>query len=35
MRTKEEWENRYQCVRRLMSVMDSLNEDFNDQRSWV
>jgi len=30
MRTKEEWENRYQCVRRLMSVMDSLNEDFND-----
>ena len=30
MRTKEEWENRYQCVRRLMSVMDSLTEDFND-----
>lgn len=30
MRTKEEWENRYQCVTRLMSVMDSLNEDFND-----
>jgi len=30
MRTKEEWENRYQCVRRLMSVTDSLNEDFND-----
>jgi hypothetical protein len=28
MRTKEEWENRYQCVKRLMSVMDLLSEDF-------
>jgi hypothetical protein len=28
MRTKEEWENRYQCVKRLMSVMDTLSEDF-------
>ena len=28
MRTKEEWENRYQCVKRLMSVMDSLSNDF-------
>lgn len=28
MRTKEEWENRYQCVKRLMSVMDTLSVDF-------
>ena len=28
MRTKEEWENRYQCVKRLMSVMDLLSNDF-------
>lgn len=28
MRTKEEWENRYECVKRLMSVMDQLSEDF-------
>ena len=28
MRTKQEWENRYQCVKRMMSVMDSLSEDF-------
>lgn len=28
MRTKEEWENRYECVKRLMSVMDILSVDF-------
>lgn len=28
MRTKQEWENRYQCVKRLMSVMDTLSVDF-------
>jgi len=28
MRTKEEWENRYECVKRLMSVMDALSVDF-------
>jgi hypothetical protein len=28
MRTKEEWENRYQCVKRMMSVMDTLSKDF-------
>lgn len=28
MRTKEESENRYQCVKRLMSVMDTLSVDF-------
>ena len=28
MRTKEEWENRYECVKRLMSVMDTLSVDF-------
>ena len=28
MRTKEEWENRYECVKRLMSVMDTLSIDF-------
>jgi hypothetical protein len=28
MRTKKEWENRYECVKRLMSVMDMLSVDF-------
>ena len=28
MRTKEEWEYRFECVKRFMSVMDSLSEDF-------
>ena len=30
MRTKQEWEKRYQCVKRLMSVMDTLSEDFEN-----
>ena len=32
MRTKEEWENRYQCVKRMMSVMDSLSKDFEGNK---
>ena len=31
-RTKEEWENRFQCVKRLMSVMDSIAEDFEGDK---
>lgn len=27
-RSKKEWENRFECVKRLMSVMDTLSEDF-------
>jgi len=30
MRTKQEWEKKYQCVKRLMSVMDTLSEDFEN-----
>ena len=32
MRTKEEWEYRYQCVKRMMSVMDSLSKDFEGNK---
>jgi hypothetical protein len=32
LRTKEEWENRFQCVKRLMSVMDSIAEDFEGDK---
>ena len=33
MRTEKEWENRYQCVKRFMGVMDLLSEEFkNDQK---
>jgi aspartokinase-like uncharacterized kinase len=28
MRGNKEWEHRFQCVKRMMSVMDSLTEDF-------
>ena len=27
-RSEKEWENRFQCVKRLMCVMDSLSDDF-------
>lgn len=30
MRSKKTWEYRYQCVKRLMSVMDTLSEDFKN-----
>lgn len=28
MRTNKEWENRFQCVVRMMSIMDSLSEEY-------
>jgi len=28
IRSKKEWENKFECVKRLMSVMDSLANDF-------
>ena len=30
MRSKEDWENIFQCVKRFMSVMDSLSYDFEN-----
>lgn len=29
-RSKKEWENRYECVKRLMDVMDALSNDFEN-----